>query len=822
MIHVSVYDAMGVRVGGTRHKRLVKPTPSKFSKFEIEEFLQRLLKTNDEGPGHPFHGNQYVEVAGQHVEVPTTGTTKEKLMHLFMQGHKFTNQELAALLNESVDSIRSRLSIMKKATPAGGLYLERSKSGHWSLQKKDGELGVPEAEKAAWAESKEWVTKTMNPEPMPPEEKAVEAAKIAVAIPAPLPPVAAPVAPVTEPTAAPKKHVDKIGVLVTPEAPAIKLSKETADAKYKDSLQAWADDLKEQGWTPTDMPGPHALHDLAETWKNQKASAMAQWFADTQGGIANPKINGVFKADEQLVKDVLGGMSLTEAQQAWKKNTKGEKTGTWPPPDPAVLAAQSAAIAAQQKAHFESVAAAQMAEAEAAKAKKAEQETALAEAYKEHAPHFEPVTDYVPDNHVGILKEDFGDPSIFRSQITKLKSALQDGHSDTVGNKIGVQKGLELELAYSKPFQALKAQYKAKGNYDALEAQLISEWAGSSGGSNYVSNASQLAIRDAFGMGHDDVYMGQLHRYNALGKDEDKTYMAAASQLGVKYETAAHKATFRAGLRDFVLAQYKNTQRHLKSKGIEHVYVARGSAGNVGIEASSDASHGVMKLQPASSFSANYSTARGGFSHGSAVYLVKVPASQVLSSYVTGYGCTNEHEVVVLAHPKTNAVRLPANSASDSLDAAVHHVKQTLTNAPTPSHEQLEAAFSKLTTAQKKAHEIGKTLAEAGVHKPVFPKHVGKMSNYTKGFVANAKEAAKKGDIAAFSAAKAQFEATKLQMGYKFPVATPYLEKLEKYTHEIAVYSEHAAKVKADMKAAKPKGKKKPAVHVHVHSGAQA
>jgi hypothetical protein len=817
---IHVHDSSGATIVGELESRGKKRTEvqasSRFSKFQIEEFLQRLLGkgTSDEAAGHPFHGNQWVEVAGQKVNVSKTGTLKDKLMHLFTQGHKFTNQELATLLGESVDTIRSRLSKIKKETPPGGLFLERSASGHWSLKQADGELPTPVVPEAVEHEAETAISKAakqaLAPAPLPEPVSAVTVPQNA-----PEPQVYELMEPVPEPIPTQLTLAEKLlPELKEPTLPSAPLPKDKADNIYKATLELWGNQTA-HAFPDASKVEPEAVAALAQGWKNTKANAMAQWSANVHGTVKAPiKAQAVFKADEQLVKDLIDGKPFDQAQADWKLNTAGEKAGTWPP-DP-----DKEAVAEALKAHKAAEEAKAKADAEFfVAAKKEAQEAALAEAYKEHAPHFDVISDYVPDDHIGILLHDF--PSVYKSEITKLKSTLSNGHTDKIGNKIGVQKGLEQELAESKPFQAIKAQYAGKGSYASLEAELISEWAGSSGGHNATSNAAQLAIRDAFGMKQEHLYMGQLWHYTQHSGDEDKVYALSASQLGIKYETPAQKATFRAGLRDFVRAQYNRTQAHLKDKGIDHVYVARGSGGHLGIDKTTEASHGNITLQPASSFSANYGTARGTFSGGEAVYLVKVPASQVLSTYVTGYGCTNEHEVVVLAHPNLQAVRIPAGVGghmTGSLEDAVNHVAATMKNAPTLSHQQMEASFAKLSTAQQKAHTIAVKAAEAGIHKPVLPKMPKGISNYTKSYVQAAKEASKKGDVAGYHAALAEFENTKLKTGYKFTATTPYMAKLGEHVNALAVYKEHEAKIKADLKvktkAAKPQKK---AVHVHIH-----
>jgi hypothetical protein len=126
--------------------------------------------------------------------------------------------------------------------------------------------------------------------------------------------------------------------------------------------------------------------------------------------------------------------------------------------------------------------------------------------------------------------------------------------------------------------------------------------------------------------------------------------------------------------RGFLRAQYDNTQEYLKSEGITDVQVYRGFKFD-GAESPStvlpewvDNHYGyvpnpnprtddeVLKpagpetvpLRPLSAFSYSMRTARS-FSGGNGVIISgTVPASQVLSSAVTGMGCFGERELVLL------------------------------------------------------------------------------------------------------------------------------------------------------------------------------
>lgn len=793
-MRVTVHDSTGAFLVGEGSRRKRRKVKKHKHHAEFERLIDQLLNgplTSDEAPGHPFHGNQYVEVAGQKVNVPTKGSVKEKLHHLFAQGHKFTLKELAALLGQSEVTLRGRLSEIKKAAPAGGMILEKT-GEHYTLKKKEAEAGeVPLDKHGAPFESMEpWDGETLtHPEP----EKASEP----VASPTPAPaPVAAPVAPpepvVEPPQTLAEKALPEPGEFKPPTTG--KMEKAEADKIYQASQIKWFETVQSAGF-PKDIE-PETINALAQGFKNNKANGMAQWAANTTGNAQKAKPQQVFKADEQLIKDVLGGMDEVEALKLWKKNTAGEKAGTWPPDPFAEALALEQKIAAQAKAEAVT--------------------TALADATKAHAPLFDVVADYA-GTHVPIGMEDFvGSSPVFQTEINKLKNKLYGGHTNSVGNKIEVQKGLEDRLAPSKAFQALVTQRKTGGHSYSLEAQLISAWAGSSGDHQPVPVANQLAIRDAFAMNPEHVATDALHLITKSKASEDEVYSQAASSLGCRFGTESERLTFKAGLRDFALAQYHATQDHFKQMGIEEVYVARGSAGHVGIaKEQGAATHGALKLQPASSFSANYATAAGSFSKGDSVYLTKVPASQVLSSYVTGFGCTSEHEVVVLAHPDMKAVRIGAYQGG-SVGAAMSHIASTMKNAPEITLQML----AKMDEAKQKkvaaAHKEMLIHAKAGGPPPVVPKAI---KYATKSFTNPAYKAAVKGDVEATKHAVAVFLEHKAKSGAKYQNTTPYMESIVKHAELVAAHKAAVAKAKAELKAeAKKQPKpKKTQVHVHVH-----
>lgn len=161
----------------------------------------------------------------------------------------------------------------------------------------------------------------------------------------------------------------------------------------------------------------------------------------------------------------------------------------------------------------------------------------------------------------------------------------------------------------------------------AMRAQLIRDlvqtWAATSNDHNPRSLAVQLAIEEEFGL-----------------KDVAPWSSLKAAQGDKEY--AQNGAVYRA----FVRAMYEATQERLKKDGITHVTVRRGMALPNSYQYTKGSTYEIA-LRPASSFTSNVSTA-SSFKHGGIVIQAIVPIERILGSAMTGFGCLNEYEWVVL------------------------------------------------------------------------------------------------------------------------------------------------------------------------------
>ena len=358
------------------------------------------------------------------------------------------------------------------------------------------------------------------------------------------------------------------------------------------------------------------IADALKEFKEGRADALAQWKANTTGEAQVVQSQNIYEADKLLGKNVAEGMPMDKAMMQWKNDTAAEKMGTLGK-KPEVEAAKPAA------------------KEEPVPTTKGEALPPLTEANQISAKDFS-----------GDGKSDF------ETLFTATGQAFKKQSDDAVTNKKTVESQLKAQLNGNAAFQKLRNGLKAQGNKTSAERALVAKWAGTSNDHDNVAIAMQLAARDEFNLDKDSVNFNRAsQQLNSLG--ESGIYAAAGKEYGVS------GPEFRAGAMAFQRAQYDVTQKFLADAGLKEVALVRGMKEMYG----SGVEEVGLNMQPASSFSHNYGTAHS-FSGGHSVFAVKVPATQVLGSYRTGYGCSNEFEVVLLGGKNFRAVRIGYKDAS--------------------------------------------------------------------------------------------------------------------------------------------------------------
>jgi len=167
---------------------------------------------------------------------------------------------------------------------------------------------------------------------------------------------------------------------------------------------------------------------------------------------------------------------------------------------------------------------------------------------------------------------------------------------------------------------------------------LVKTWAHSSSDNRPASIALQRVVADLFAV--EDTTKGRHTSTANANRDADKL-------------VEKHGPVLRA----WAESTYASTQQFLEDSGIEELVMARGMGWDkdeeppewVGTVTRGTPKKMTVTMNPMSSFSADYNTARDRFSYGQeqVILLAKVPAHRVFSTFQTGVGCAEEYETVV-------------------------------------------------------------------------------------------------------------------------------------------------------------------------------
>ena len=215
----------------------------------------------------------------------------------------------------------------------------------------------------------------------------------------------------------------------------------------------------------------------------------------------------------------------------------------------------------------------------------------------------------------------------------------------------------------SKDWRAVVAHKAEQGSATSkaasleLSSDLIQTWAHTSSDSDPLSLFMQQSVEQEFDLAG-TVRPAHLNAKVRMMATKDPYLGARAmTQLGLldkgpPPDLNFGKAFERAG-RDFVREMYNKTQKDLERHGIKTLTLARGV--RVGL---AEGAQNIV-LHPASSFSSHEEVADSFRGNVGSVLFARFPASRILSTPRTGFGCRNEREYVVLGG-KTEGVAVDA------------------------------------------------------------------------------------------------------------------------------------------------------------------
>ncbi len=243
-----------------------------------------------------------------------------------------------------------------------------------------------------------------------------------------------------------------------------------------------------------------------------------------------------------------------------------------------------------------------------------------------------------------------GKNSIAEDSMETMSFLITSGKNDAVTEqdaveaKAAVQEQLSTGLKDNADWQKYVQLTQHVSDGGSLEVDhLVKRWASTSSDTEPESLLLQAMVAEEFGITD--------HR-NAGLQAANPTYVetnALADRVVLYRDQGGYRApetlpeareTVKAGYRAFAREMYAQTQDDLAAHGIKSVYLARG------VLEDHPSAVTDMRMHPMSSFSTDYAKAYQ-FSGGAMIF-AKVPASRIISTPRTGFGCLNEREVVVL------------------------------------------------------------------------------------------------------------------------------------------------------------------------------
>ena len=235
-------------------------------------------------------------------------------------------------------------------------------------------------------------------------------------------------------------------------------------------------------------------------------------------------------------------------------------------------------------------------------------------------------------NYVNLDGVIYNNKKLSKEFLSILRTVSELEHKIFLSNKVKNKKFVEKVLSDKLKISEEKGEIEQK----------ISQWAKTSGDNDKISIGYQLIARNLFDLKEAVIdHWKQSLQNKALPISKDKNNIA------------------------FIKAQYNETQEWFKKEGYkptDEILLFRGVKGERGGTKSQ------ATLQPLSSFSTSYKVATRFGSH---ILVSKVLVSQIFSHPLSGFGCTEEHEMVVLGG------KVDITEINNILDASKLYDKET-------------------------------------------------------------------------------------------------------------------------------------------------
>jgi SPP1 gp7 family putative phage head morphogenesis protein len=287
-----------------------------------------------------------------------------------------------------------------------------------------------------------------------------------------------------------------------------------------------------------------------------------------------------------------------------------------------------------------------------------------------------------------------------RGPVTDLRNVSDDARSAIKSNTVvDIGRDLnragadELELNLSNPIN----------NGPQIVQDNLDCWAATSGDSNPDAIQKQMAVKEEFKLDdaaveHMEIDTGDPMAYGDEPAPFAEDLTAGGPQkpkdVSGYFDPDYYKTRMTAD-RMYARAEYEHTQAWLKDRGITHVTVFRGEEISGEIETGDI----TVRMQPASSWTTDLSTALGfadpfrempGGTANGRILAVRVPASRILSTCITGRGCVTESEVVLLGG--LMKVRAVPSWGSEALEGSLRDSAERVSD---PDIYEIDAELSR-------------------------------------------------------------------------------------------------------------------------------